>query len=240
VWIPDYLSRYDPDPLRYYLTINSPETKDSDFVWGDFLRRNNDELVATWGNLAHRALTFADRNFEGQVPSPGPLSQVDQAILARAEAAFESVGQLLAACRFRAALTEVMALAKEANRDLDEKAPWLAIKQDRQGTATSVYVALRVIDNLKTLFYPFLPFSSQRLHQMLGYDDDLLGQLVVKTFQEQTRAHTALCYQAEGLAGRWAPSQLPAGQKLREPAPLFKKLDDSIVEEERARLGRPR
>ena len=239
VWLPDYLSRYDPDPLRYYLTVNAPETRDTDFAWGDFLRRNNDELVATWGNLAHRVLTFAYRNFEGQVPEPGELSDVDRAVLEKVENAFESIGELLGRCSFKAALTEVMALAQEGNRYLNETSPWFAIKEDRQAAATSIYVALRVIDSLKRLLCPFLPFSSQKLHEILGYEGDLLGRLEIRTFQEERKTHQALCYEGEGTEGVWAPSQLPAGQALRKPQPLFKQLDESIVEEEMARLGRP-
>ncbi len=236
VWLPDYLKRYDPDPLRYYLTVNAPEARDTDFSWTDFWRRNNDELVATWGNLAHRALSFAYGNFDKRVPAPGPLDEVDQALLDKVEAAFEPVGQLLDGCKFKAALGEVMALAHEANRYLNEKAPWLQIKEDREAAGTTIYVALRAIDSLKTLFYPFLPFSSQQLHRLLGYDGDIMGRQYVETLQEEHSTHQALRYDGSGLEGEWVPSQLLAGQALRKPKLLFKKLDESIVEEELARL----
>jgi methionyl-tRNA synthetase len=238
VWLPDYLERYDPDPLRYYLTANAPEARDTDFSWADFLRRNNDELVATWGNLANRVLSFAYKNFDKQVPAPGQLDEVDQALLEKVEVAFEPIGQLLDGCKFKAALGEVMALAHETNRYLNEKSPWLQIKQDREAAATTIYVTLRVIDSLKTLFYPFLPFSSQQLHHFLGYDGDIMGRQYVETLQDARGTHQALRYDGEGLELEWVPSQLPAGQVLRKPRPLFKKLDDSIVEEELARLGR--
>lgn len=238
VWLPDYLSRYDPDPLRYTLTINMPEQADTNFTWGEFLRRNNDELVATYGNLAHRVLTFSFRNFDERVPEPGELTAQDQAILARAENAFGPVGELIASCKFKAAITEVMAVAHEANRYLDEAAPWLVIKQDRARAATACYVTLRVVDNLKMLFYPFLPFSSQRLHEMLGYENDLLGRQFTETHQETTRTHQVLRYDPRPIHAKWAPSELPVGQRLREPVPLFKKLDEEIVEQEVARLGR--
>jgi len=236
VWLPDYLERYDPDPLRYYLTANAPEARDTDFSWADFLRRNNDELVATWGNLANRVLAFAYRNFDKQVPAPGQLDEVDQALLDKVESAFEPVGQLLDGCKLKAALGEVMALAHEANRYLNEKSPWLQIKEDREAAATTIYIALRVIDSLKTLFYPFLPFSSQELHHFLGYDGDIMGRQYIETLQEEHGTHQALRYDGSGLELEWVPSQLPAGQVLRKPKPLFKKLDESIVEEELARL----
>lgn len=237
VWLPDYLKRYDPDPLRYYLTANAPESRDTDFSWADFWRRNNDELVATWGNLVNRVLSFAYKNFDKQVPAPGQLDESDQALLDKVEAAFEPIGRLLDSCKFKAALGEAMALAHDTNRYLNEKAPWLQIKEDRKAAGATIYVALRVIDSLKTLFYPFLPFSSQELHHFLGYDSDIMGRQYIETLQEEHGTHQALRYDGSGLEGEWAPSQLPAGQVLRKPKPLFKKLDESIVEEELARLG---
>jgi methionyl-tRNA synthetase len=237
VWVLDFLSRYDADALRYYLTANAPETRDTDFTWQDFVRRNNDELVAAWGNLANRMLSFAYKRFEGRVPEPGDLDGADRVLLDKIEAGFEPIGALLDACKFRAALGEVMALAREVNRYLDEKAPWLQIKEDRAAAARSVYTALRAIDSLKILFTPFLPFSSQALHEMLGYEGSLIGRQYVATFEEETRSHQVLCYDASELTGRWEPSQLPPGQPLREPRPLFKKLDESVVEEELARMG---
>ena len=236
VWAPDMLDRYDPDPIRYYLTAIAPETRDTDFTWADFVRRNNDELVATWGNLVHRMLAFAYRHFEGRVPTPGELDAADRAILARAEAGFESVGSLLAGVHLKAGLEEAMSLARAANVYLDQKAPWFQIKEARAAAATTVYVILRVIDNLKVLLAPFLPFSSQRLHEMLGYQGQLFGRQYTQTFTEHTRAHQALCYDASQASGRWQPSQLPPGQALRQPEALFKKLDDDTAEKELARL----
>jgi len=233
----DFLDRYEPDPLRYYLTSNAPEARDTDFSWAGFVRRNNDELVATWGNLAHRALTFAYRRFDGRVPQPGELDEADEALLAEIEAGFETVGQSLADCHFKAALEGVMALARQANRYLNDKEPWQQIKSDRQAAATTLYTALRAIDSLKTLLFPFLPFSCQRLHEYLGYDDDLLGHLEIREFEEEHGTHEALCYVHDSQGDRWRPSELRPGQPLREPQPLFRKLDDGVIEEERARLG---
>jgi methionyl-tRNA synthetase len=237
VWLPEYLSRYDPDPLRYYLTVNAPENRDTDFSWYDFWRKNNDELLATWGNLAHRVLTFTYRNFDQKVPEPGELAPEDQAILQKVEAAFEPVGDLIGKARFKAALGEVMAVAHEANRYLDEKEPWKVMKEDRQAAATTMYVMLGVINSLKVLFYPFLPFSSQRLHEYLGNEGSLMGESRIESFDEDGKSHEALVYDPPTAKVSWAPSSLPAGQTLNEPKPLFKKLDESIVEEELARLG---
>jgi methionyl-tRNA synthetase len=232
----DFLSRYDPDPLRYILTINAPEAQDTNFSWEEFVRRNNDELVATWGNLANRMLKFAYKNFDGRVPVPGELTPADRELLDRIEAAFEPVGDLIHACKFKAALSEVMALAHEANRYLDEQAPWFQIKEGRESAATTTYTTLRAIDSLKTLFLPFLPFSGQSLHRMLGYETDIFGHQYVETIQEETKTHLALGYEPPADSHGWKPSELPPGQPLGEPAPLFKKLDDKIVDEEVARM----
>jgi len=238
VWANDFLSRYDPDPLRYYLTAVMPETRDVDFAWDDFLRRNNDELVATWGNLANRALTFAYRNFDRRVPEPGTLDEADQGLLARIEAAFESVGALYDGCKFRAALGAAMDLAGEVNRYLDRKAPWSQIKSNQPAAATTLYVTLRAIDSLRVLLAPVLPFTNQQLHEMLGYSGDTLGQQRIETVREaEGKEHLALTYDGSALALRWEPSRLPPGQLLRPPQPLFKKLDESIVAAERARIG---
>jgi methionyl-tRNA synthetase len=238
VWLPDALERYDPDPIRYYLTAVAPETHDSDWAWADFLRRNNDELVGTWGNLANRVLTFTYRNFDKQVPQPGELGEADKALLAQVEGAFGPIGELLAMTQFRSALAEGIAIAREANRYLNEKAPWQQIKTDRAAAATTVYTALRAIDSLKILLSPFLPASSQSLHTQLGYDDDLYGQFDIASFAESNGEHRALVYQQPSSGDRWTPSILQAGQALREPQALYKKLDPKIVAEEVGRLGK--
>ncbi|NLV73672.1 MAG: methionine--tRNA ligase [Chloroflexi bacterium] len=238
VWAKDYLERYDPDPLRYYLTAAAPETSDLDFTWQGFYDHNNNELVATWGNLANRMLSFCYKNYDQRVSFPGELDEADREILAQVEAAFEPIGQEIEACRFRNALGSVMALAREANRYLDAAAPWKVIKSDPARAATICYVALRVVDSLKILFLPFLPNSCQALHRMLGYDSDLIGQQQVEEFTEAERSHLGLTYRPPHTEeDLWRPSELPAGQALCEPAPLYRKLDPSIVEEELVRLG---
>lgn len=236
VWAPDYLSRYDPDPLRYYLTAHAPESADSDFTWQGYLDCNNNELVGTWGNLAHRMLTFAFKNYGGQVPVPDTFNEQDEAIMRLIEGAFEPVGQEINACQFRAALGHVMGLAREVNRYLDAVAPWKILKSDPRRAATSTYVALWTIDSLKVLFTPFLPFSSQKLHEALGYDSSLMGEQHVVEFQENSHKHLGLTYRYDKRGDLWKPSQLRPGQPLRYPQPLFRKLDERIVEQELARL----
>ncbi len=234
--IPDFLSRYDPDPLRYTLTVNAPETGDSDFSWEEFLRCNNNELVATWGNLCYRLLVFAHRYFDGRVPEPGELGAREQEVLRTVEEGFQKVGQLLDACRFRAALTETMALAQLVNRYLNEKEPWKLVKEDRASAAAVIYTGLRAVDSLKVLFYPFIPFSSQEIHRMLGYQDDILGRQYAETIREEHKSHLVLRYDFSGVKIRWEPGKLEPGQPLGEPRIPFKKLDEKIVEEELNRM----
>jgi methionyl-tRNA synthetase len=238
LWVNDLMTRYDPDPLRFYLTLNAPETRDVDFTWLDFARSSNNELLATWGNLVNRVLKLTLSKAGGVVPSPGPLDAADEAILARTAAAFDQVGAGLAARRFKVALADAMAVAHDTNRYLNDKAPWLRLAEDPAGAKTTLYVALRAIDDLKTLLAPFLPFTSQRVHHDLGYDGDLFGRQYVETVSADADAHTVLRYDAAGATGRWAPGDLPVGQALRPPTALFTKLEEAVVvESERARLA---
>ena len=209
VWLPDYLSRYDPDPLRYLLSINMPETSDTDFSWREFFRRNNNELVATYGNLVNRVLTFVYRNFNGCVPEHG---EFDTSVMKDVEHHLDAAGDWLSKCEFRQAIMRAMLLAQETNRYLDGKSPWKAIKEDRQSAANSLYTALSIISQLKTMLYPFLPFSSQKVHEFLGFEGDI-----------------------EDYGWQW--QHLPPGQRLLEPKPLFTKLDEKLAEEETQRLG---
>ena len=237
VWGRDFLTRYDPDPLRYYLTVNMPETRDTDWDWDDFYHRNNDELVATWGNLANRVLSFTVSKFDGKVPEPGPLAPEDEAILRTVEAGFESVGAELESVRLRSALSLAMSLATEVNRYLDTAAPWKTIKTDRAAAARSVYTALRCIDSISTLLAPFLPYTSEKLRGYFGHAHSFFGKQSIQTIEDNLGTHTGLRYAQEDATGRWEPSQLQAGQTLMQPLPLFKKLEPAIVEEERGRLG---
>lgn len=237
VWGLDFLSRYDPDPLRYYLTANMPETKDTDWDWEDFVRRNNDELVATWGNLANRVLAFAYKHWEGVVPDPGELRPDDTAVLETVAGGFETLAGLFEGVKLRAALNEALRLAAEVNKYLDKAAPWFEIKSDKAAAAKTIYTALRAIDSLKLLFAPFIPFSSQRLHAYLGYTAPLFGEQFIETAADRLGEHTALRYRPAPAGDQWQPSQLCPGQALQKPEPLFKKLEPSVAAEERARLG---
>jgi len=237
IYVRDFLSRYDADALRYYLVAAGPESQDTDFTWAEFVRRNNDELVATWGNLANRALTVAYRNF-GSVPEPGNLDEVDRRLLEDVEAGLEQVGGLIEQARFKAALRTAMDLAGRVNQYASEQAPWATLDDDRERTGTVLYVLLRCIDNLKTMLTPFLPFSSQALHELLGYGSVIAGQLVFREVREDDGStHLVLTGDYDSWSGRWQPSELAPGQRLAEPRPLFRKLDaERVVADELRRM----
>jgi methionyl-tRNA synthetase len=238
IYVQDFLSRYDPDSLRYFLTAAGPESQDTDFTWAEFVRRNNDELVATWGNLVNRTLMNAHRNF-GAVPEPGELTGADREVLGAVEQGFADVGDHIDGARFKAALGEAMRLAARANQYTSEQAPWTTIKTDPERAGTVLYVALRCVDNLKMLLTPFLPFSCQRLHELLGYEGWIAGPLEFRTEVEAGGTHEVLTGDYESWVGSWAPSQLEPGQKLAEPVPLFRKLDvDEVVADELERMER--
>jgi methionyl-tRNA synthetase len=204
IWTKDVLDQYGPDPLRYYLASTMPESHDTDFTYDELVRRNNDELVATYGNAAHRVLTFLQRNFDGKVPEPGPLSAADEAMLSEVRRGFEAEAAAIEAVHLRDGLAEAMNVSRAANRYLDEQAPWKRIKTDRQGTATTVNTMIQVLNGLKVLFAPYVPFSSQKLHELLGF----------------TGAVTDV---------GWRFEPVPAGQALPAPVPLFTKFEAPIA-----------
>jgi methionyl-tRNA synthetase len=232
IWVRDFLTRYDPDPLRYYLTAAGPETQDSDFTWDEFVRRNNDELLANWGNLVNRTLVNAHRNF-GEVPAPGELTDADNRVLDAVAGGFDAVGALIEQVRFKAALAEAMRISSLANQYVADQAPWALVKSDRDRAATVLYVALRCVDSLKTLLAPFLPFTSQVVHELLGHEGVLAGVPEIRAIEDRN----ILTGDYASWVGTWAPSELEPGRALREPTPLFRKLPPETAAEELARLG---
>ena len=214
IWLPEYLDRYDPDALRYVIAAGMPETSDSDFSWREYVRRNNDELVATYGNLVNRVLTMVSRNFDGVVPEPGEPDELSAALLGEARERFDRTTASLEAVRLRLALSTAMGLAQAANRYLEQAAPWRSVREDRAKAGAALWTALAVIDCLKTLLYPFIPFSSERLHTMLGFEGSV-----------------------RDAGWSWDPAATVPGRRIGRPEPLFTKLDEAVVESEAQRLG---
>ena len=238
VWMVDALERHDPDPLRYYLTAVMPETRDSDWSWQGYVDRNNSELVGNWGNLVNRVLNMTKRYFKGVVPDPGELTAKDKEMFATIDAGFDRVSELYDACKFRQVVQENLRLSSLVNTYLEETSPWTTAKTDMTATARSLYTALQAINGLKILWAPILPFTSQRLHALLGFEDNLFGEQAVETYAESSRDHIGLTYKPENGNGRWLRTELSIGQQLPKPKPLFKKLDQSVVEDELSRLGK--
>jgi methionyl-tRNA synthetase len=200
VWIEDYLERFDPDPLRYYLTAIAPETQRTAFVMEDLFARNNGELVNALGNFVNRTLTFAVRTCGGAVPAPGERTAVDREQLALIARQAARVAELIEGFRFKAALAEVMALARAGNVYMDAKQPWRQAKEDLAATGTTVNVCLQTVRGLATLASPFLPHAAARTMTMLGMPGG-------------------------SLAWDAATVELPAAQRLGQPEILFRKLE---------------
>ena len=241
IYVRDFLARYDVDALRYYVAIAGPENQDTDFTWSEFVRRNNDELVATWGNLVNRAVSFAARNI-GSIPEAGALTDLDRDVLARSRQAFGTVGEHLNRSRFKFAITETMRTVAEANKYFSEQAPWKLRESDPDRMRTVLHVALQLVDDAKTLLTPFLPRSSQQVHEML-HDQGQGGAgtwsdmpYVEDVDEEGGPSYPVITGRYDGAA-RWASAPLRPGTPLAPPTPLFTKLDSSVVDEELARLG---
>jgi methionyl-tRNA synthetase len=212
IWVTDFLSRYDADSLRYYLSSIMPETSDSDFTWEGFHAANNNELVATFGNFVHRVLTITTRNFDNATPTPGELNDDDKAALSACDTALEEVSKAIDGRRFRDGLSAAMRLARHGNQYVDTKEPWKVVKIDKEAAGTTLWVGLNVISTLRTVFYPYLPTSADKIHSMLFQSSDT-------------------------LADGWNRREIVPGAPIEKPIPLFLKLDDSIILEENARLA---
>jgi methionyl-tRNA synthetase len=199
IWIEDFLQEYDPDPLRYYLTAIAPEGARTPYQPDEFIQRNDGELVATLGNFVNRLVPFCHKNFEGKVPAAGNRDARDNDVLALRRVQAEKTTEHLEGCRFKAALFEVMELARAGNAYLGEKEPWKQRKTDLAACATTINVGLQIARTLTSIMQPFLPFSARKLAAMLSLDD--------RAFSWDS-----------------ATEELADGHPLGEAVPLFRKL----------------
>jgi methionyl-tRNA synthetase len=235
IYVRDFLERYDVDALRYYLAVAGPENQDTDFTWSEFIRRNNDELLANWGNLVNRSVSFAARNI-GAIPEPGALTDADTELVQRSRVAFKNVGDHLSRSRFKAAITETMRTLAEANKYLSDQAPWKLRESDPERMRTILHVALQLVDDGKTLMTPFLPRSSQKVHEMLGGSGVWSPMPRIDEVSEDGGAPYPVITGDYPGAARWQSEPIRPGTPLQPPTPLFAKLDPGLAEEELARL----
>ena len=207
VWLHEYLRDFPgkQDVLRYVLTANAPETKDNDFTWKDFQARNNNELVAVYGNFVNRALQLTQKYYDGEVPVCGELTDYDRMTLDEFKDVKAKVEELLNAFKFRDAQKEAMNLARIGNKYIADSEPWKVVKTDPERVKTVIYISLQLTANLAIAFEPFLPFSSERLR----------GMLHMESFEWERLGSTDL---------------LPSGHRLAKPELLFEKIEDETIE----------
>ncbi len=236
IYVRDFLARYDADALRYFIAAAGPENQDTDFTWAEFLRRNNDELVAGWGNLVNRTVSMAAKNV-GAVPTPGELTDADRALLASTQGAFGTIGDLLARNRQKAAAAEAMRVVGEANKYLSDQAPW-KLKEDPARRDAVLFTALQAISDCNALLTPFLPHSAQKVHELLGGTGvwSPTPRIDEVTDLDDGSPYPIITGDYDTAQAVWASRPIEPGIPLATPTPVFTKLDDSIVEEELRRL----
>ena len=207
VWLHEYLRDFPgkQDVLRYVLTANAPETKDNDFTWKDFQARNNNELVAVYGNFVNRALQLTQKYYDGVVPACGELTEYDRQTLDEFKDVKAKVEELLDAFKFRDAQKEAMNLARIGNKYIADSEPWKVVKTDPERVKTVIYISLQLTANLAIAFEPFLPFSREKLRKMLN----------MESFEWNRLGRTDL---------------LQAGHRLAKPELLFEKIEDDVIE----------
>ena len=236
IYVRDFLARYQPDALRYFIAVAGPENQDTDFTWAEFVRRTNDELVAGWGNLVNRTMSLLAKNV-GEIPASGGLVDADHALLATTGGAFAPVGELLAASRQKAAITEAMRTVGEVNTYLSQQAPWKLKTTDPERMRTVLHTAAQAVDDCNRLLAPFLPHSAQRVHEMLGRGGTLGPLPEVREVDDLDGGPSYPVLMGDySPAVTWAREPIVAGTPVTPPTPVFTKLDTGIVEEELARL----
>tara|TARA_B000000565_G_scaffold255558_1_gene236537 strand:+ start:53 stop:1699 length:1647 start_codon:yes stop_codon:yes gene_type:complete len=198
VWVSDFLKEYDSEALRYYLTSIMPESSDSDFTWDSFFESNNNELVATFGNLVNRIQSLIKNNFDNVVPNFEKIDDKDNEMISEIKRSFESTGNFLEKRQFRNSLKEIMNLAKLGNRYIDQKEPWASIKSDKQIAANTLWVGANLISNLGVLISPFLPKTSLKISSMFNF-----GNVIPE----------------------WKYREAKSGIKINNISPLFKKIE---------------
>lgn len=239
IYVHDMLERYQPDALRYFISAAGPENQDSNFTWAEFVRRTNDELVAGWGNLVNRTATMVAKSF-GEIPAAGELAAEDHALLDFVEQAFDTVGELVERHRQKAALAEAMRTVAEVNKYVSDMAPWqLKSDQERDRLATILHVILQAVADCNLLLAPFLPHSANAVDRVLGGAGDVAPMPAVHEVDDLDGGpgYPIITGDYTG-APAWARRPVVVGTPVAKPAPVFTKLDPSVVDDELARLAR--
>ncbi|KGM13963.1 methionine--tRNA ligase [Cellulomonas bogoriensis] len=241
IYLRDVLARYQVDALRYFICAAGPENSDSDFTWREFVTRTNSELVAGWGNLVNRTASMIAKSF-GQIPAAGPLTPADEHLLGTVRAGFDSVGTAIGRHRQRQAIGEAMRIVGEVNKYVTDQAPFkLKADHERERLATILHVTAQAVWDCNTLLAPFLPHSSTQVHRALGGTEEFMPmpQIVEVTDLDDGRPYPIITGEYTHTPP-WVSTRVPVGAPVAKPTPIFTKLDDTVVEEELARLrGEP-
>ncbi len=210
IWIADFVKDYDPDLLRYYLTINAPLNKDSDFSWDDFQRRNNDELADVVGNFLHRTFVFTKKYFDNKIPEYNNPSAEDEEFRRAIEELPDRAGELIAKYEFREALLEIFKVAKKGNKYFNDQEPWKAVKEDMNKAANCLYLSNQLAKTLAYTLKPFLPTKADKIAEIMN----------INTLNEWKDAKVTL----------------PSGHEINKAKPLFKKIEDKEIEAQKTKL----
>ncbi len=237
IYVRDVLERYQADALRYFISAAGPENQDSDFTWSEFVRRTNDELVAGWGNLVNRTANMIAKSF-GKIPAAGTLTDDDRALLDRVEAAFGSVGDLIARHRQKQAIGEAMRTVAEVNRYVSDMAPWqLKADHERERLATILHVTAQAVADCNLILSPFLPHAANAVDAVLGGGGDVAPMPVIEEVEDLDGGPSYPVLTGDySRVPRWERRPVAVGAPIAKPTPVFTKLDPSVVDEELARL----
>ena len=238
IHVRDVLDRYGPDPLRYFICAAGPENQDANFTWAEFVQRNNSELVAGWGNLVNRTAAMIAKNF-GEIPAPAALEEIDEAVLKAVETGFDTVGDLLTHHRQKAALAEAMRVVSEVNKYVTDTEPFKLKGDDqRERLATVLHTLVQCVSDLNTILAPFLPHAANRVHAVIGGRGQFtpLPELRDVTDLDSGKAYPVITGDYTSTPP-WRRVPVEIGAAIAKPTPVFVKLDESVVEEELARLA---
>ena len=247
IYVRDFLSRYQADALRYFISAAGPETSDSDFTWAEFVRRTNGELVAGWGNLVNRTASMIAKKF-GEIPTPGELQDIDRALLDAVEVGFAAVGNLIRHHRQKAALSEAMRLVGEANKYVTDTEPFkLKAPEQRERLATVLWTLAQAVADLNLMLSPFLPHAANDIDRVMGGEGAIAPMPHIEEVEELDPQVLPADFEGRGgypiITGdytnvpTWERHPITPGTPIAKPTPVFVKLDEAIVEEELARYA---